>query len=571
MHLSRFVNFCLVFQRLVSSSAGRARPKASENSLKSWLHSGTTANLISGDFRHFYQKPMPVVVIVFLASFYPIEIYSQVAANRIDSLKRELNTNPADRFEVLWSLAYDLFDVDNAQAVIYAKEAYAFSTTKLDTMNMIRSGRIYGQLLRRLDQLEESVQVLEEVLLIARKMNYVKEMKLILNALAVARTVRAEYGKALEYHYESLLIREKEGDKKQISITLNNIGTIHYKLSNIDSALLYFMKSLKAKQEARDSFDLDHLYLNIGLCYNEFKDYKNSLIYFNKSFEVCGSGCSNQVIMEGEMGIGKSLLDQQQYGEAIVHLNNSYRLSLLENSRQYQLYCLYSLAKISLARSNLIEVDKYLKQIDRINESIYYKDILRDIYDLKAEYYTIRKDFERANFYSRKSAKLLDSLFSTALIKDLTRIQTKISQRENLLHIEAQAKIVALQEETVRQHRSLNLALAGLVLLAVGLIFTLYTINRQKQRINVVLDERVKERTRELEQHRDELRKLHEEKVIELKNVHTDILASRASLKGLTDLAFTESASVDENKKFYHDKIMEVINRLSASITHSPG
>ena len=116
-------------------------------------------------------------------------------------------------------------------------------------------------------------------------------------------------------------------------------------------------------------------------------------------------------------------------------------------------------------------------------------------------------------------------------------MQAKFDERENLKRIDSQAYILALQREGIRTQKILNLLTGAVALLTMVLVFVLFKSNRRKQRINEILEWRVKERTRELERNRDELKHSHDEKVMVLKKVSSDLTSSWATLNGLSLLA----------------------------------
>ncbi len=88
----------------------------------------------------------PLLVLVLLAG--PVRL--QASNPKVDSLLRVLQTHAtADRAEVLWGIAYELFDIDNGQAVFYAERAYHEVWAKGDSLQIVKVGTTYGQLLRR--------------------------------------------------------------------------------------------------------------------------------------------------------------------------------------------------------------------------------------------------------------------------------------------------------------------------------------------------------------------------------------------------------------------------------------
>ncbi|MBY0432627.1 MAG: hypothetical protein K2U26_00800 [Cyclobacteriaceae bacterium] len=501
----------------------------------------------------------------------PLTGWAQSKA-RADSLKHLLQSDTnTDKLTVLFELSWEMLEIDTREALGYARFYHSMSQKKGDSLNIIKSGRILGVALRRADKIDSAIVVFKSILPIARESRDRVLYATILNSLGVAFRESDDDANALNCFLEVMMISERIGNKRWSGIAYSNIALIYHDFYYYTMALEYYLKSLKVKEESSDKIDLDILFADIGLCYSQINDFGKAFSYIEKGSRHCSPKCTNNVTAMIENILGGTFKKMKNFKDARSHYERSLEFAKKSNSERDQFLALTGLGQIFLAEDKLPDAWRVISEIDELENKHQYPRQLVYLNQLKADYYAKSGDFRQANLYQRMQKEAEEKVVSVKMREDVLRIHTKMAERENLQRIEAQRKVVALREEAVQQHQSLNLALAGLVLLATGLIFTLYKINRQKQRINVVLDERVKELTRELEQHRDELRKLHEEKVIELKNVHTDILASGASLKGLTNLAFTESASVDENKKFYHDKIMEVINRLSSSITHSPG
>ena len=108
-----------------------------------------------------YQKN--IFIFLFLTSFCASKDADAQSSNKIDSLKNELRISAErNQFNVLWGLAYELFDIDNEEAIKYAKLSRASALRDGDSVEIVKSGRILGQLLRRMNELDESIKVLAD-------------------------------------------------------------------------------------------------------------------------------------------------------------------------------------------------------------------------------------------------------------------------------------------------------------------------------------------------------------------------------------------------------------------------
>ena len=477
-------------------------------------------------------------LIFLLIYFSQAGLIANAQNQKIDSLKRVLQERTEEnRFNVLWGLAYELYDVDNPQALLYAKLSNEVALRNGDSLEIVKSGRILGRLLRRDHKLDEAINVFSGVLPISQRNNFLSETKYILNGLAIAHSLRGEYDISLGYHFQSLTMREKEGDRKQISVSLNNIGFVYYKLSDFPLALEYYLKALRANQETKYVYDMEVHLVNIGLCHNALDDCENARKYFNEANEICGPFCTGETTLLIDHGLGITFMHEMKYIEAECHFKKSLAASDKCNNQRFQLENLIELSKLAMTLNNTAGARNYLNRVESIPDRSQYPELLLQLYKLEAKLFTRSKDFKNANLFLWKSAELRDEVFDSKVKLGLMKVQAQFAERENLARIEVQANVLSLQQKGIESQKLLNLLAAAVILLTIILVILLYKSNRRKQRINVMLDQRVKERTFELERNRDELKHSHDEKVMVLKKVSSDLTSSWATLNGLSLLA----------------------------------
>ena len=407
--------------------------------------------------------------------------------NKVDSLKEELRLHgEVNRYNILFELAYELFDVDDPIALGYSLQAHEEANRRGIDSLIVKSGRLTGQLLRRLDRLDESIAILEKMKPIAEKKHFDVELARILNTLAVGHTFRAEYDKALEYHFQSLVMREKQGDKKNIAIALQNIGLAYYKMGNYDLAMDYYLQAQKSDSEAGNPIRVQ-LDLNLGLCFSELHQFENAQLYFESALKLCGTNCSKQLVMQAEFGLGAALFEQERFPEAGKHFQKSYGLSIERGDTRFKLENLLNLAKLGLLERNHGIAKGFLDLIDSTSEKEGYREILKTFYRLEADYYSSSGEFEKANYYSRKVNEVNDSIFKADVIKNLTRVQTQYAQRENLAIIAAKDNVLALNERLIKQQQSVTVLLLIIVFLTTALVIVVYRNYRKIKTVNAEL------------------------------------------------------------------------------------
>lgn len=488
-------------------------------------------------------------------------IYAQ-GQNKIDSLRTLLrNASDKQRFELEFQLAYELFDVDNQEALKYAQDAYEKSYSFSDSLQIVRSGRLLGQILRRVDQVDEAIRILRAVLPIAHRNKFTGEEKFILNAVALAYTLKADYDKALDFNFQSLVVREREGDKSEISIALNNIGLVYFKLKNYDKALEYYERSLQYKREVNDKYDLDGLLINLGISNIHLKRPGKAKEYIEEGLKICGGNCRVEVQINGEFGLGVADFNLKDYAQAEEHFKRSLDISRESMNRRFQAENLVYLGRIAVIQEDFDKARAYLEETEQLADSSGYNQLLIDSYKEFSKLYSLMKEYERASEYQQKYIHLKDSLIGEELVKNIAKIQTNFEERENL-------NTIKLKEEDLARQRNLNIAIGVIALLAGLLVFVLYrsntitrrvnsalsdakavieTQNHRLQNINRELDAKVKEKTADLVKANEELDKANKALIRvndELDNfiykTSHDIRGPLASLKGICSVALMD-------------------------------
>ncbi len=506
-----------------------------------------------------------VLPIILLSVLQPLVAQPQ---RQIDSLKAKLRTGPAEqRYEVLTELSRLHFDTDYAAALDYNNQAYEWAVARGDSLKMVTSARRIGQLYNRMEEPKEALNILLGMLPVATRNNFREEQKRILNNLALAYTVRAEYDKALDYHFQTLMMREEDGDVEEIAVTLNNIGLVYFKLRNYPKALEFYTKALEYLQKSTDKSFMGQQLINIGLCHNQMKNFNEAFETFKKVFDSCGNGCQDVVKVSGWFGMGVANYGLEKYEMAEKFFKDSYEVAASSNNPRFQAENLVYLGKIYIAIAKPDEAVQALEQAEQIATQYAYNELLIDTYRQFSVLYHQVNDHENASAYQRKYIALKDSVYSERLIEKIAELQTNFAERENIATI-------AAKEEVITRQRMLNISIGIIAVLAALLVFVLYRSNRTVRRVNTALseakaelqilnedlDKKVKEKTASL-------RKVNEELDNFIYKTSHDIRGPLASLKGICNLALMEvkdPTSIEYLKKLDEtaDKLNKILTRL---------
>lgn len=404
--------------------------------------------------------------------------------NEIDSLKALLpNTTGNERFDVLYELSFNLIlNDDNDTALKFADEAFQLAQMEGDSLRFVKAILVKGSALRRLERIDESIDIYKLGIKVAKQNDYRDEVKIILNSIAIAYSLKADYDNALEFHFQSLVVRERLGIKAEISITLNNIGFVYFKLRNYEKAREYFSRSLALRKEANDTYDLDRLLINLGMTNVHLRNFDDALKYINEGLKTCDKNCTDDVIIEGKFGLGVSYFGLGKLDDAAHYFNESHEVSKKTSNKRFQAENLVYLAKIAITRQDNVGAKNFLSESEILSDSSGYNQLLIDTYKQFSILYTQIRDFESASIYQNKYISLKDSLIGEDLVKNIAKIQTSFEERVNLATI-------ADKEEALRRQRNLNIAIGVIAMLAALLGFVLYRSNVVTRRVNSALSE----------------------------------------------------------------------------------
>jgi len=495
-----------------------------------------------------------------------------------DSIKRILiNTKGPGVVELYYNLGFEYYVEGKLSAAIESLELAKSSSQAFgDSLYIVKTARLSGQILRRLNKIEESVVISKSVIPIAIRNSanpdFKRELKFLYNSIGIAYLSLARYDSALESNFKNLVLREEDGDLYDIAATLNNIGVLYSKLRNYQKALEFYKRSLINLEKVEEQDFKDDLLINIGLCYNHLKEYDLARNYILDGLSFCGSDCEQIQTIEGNWGIGVSYYQTKDFNTAKEYFGKSYTLAKHSSILEFQMENLVYLIKIEMELGNLASAGEYLREAERIAEDSDFVVLRLAIYDEYAKYFTELGDYARASSYQKKYIDLTDKIFNAKLIESISKVETEFDQRENM-------RTIRDKELALDQSRKLNFAIAGLFLLAGALAVVMFRTTRIVRRVNVALsearnqleiqnkelDKLVEARTEELNRSNASLRKAVAELDHFIYKTSHDIRGPLATLKGMTDVALMDVK--DPLARDYFEKLDITAEKLNSVLT----
>lgn len=497
----------------------------------------------------------------------------------MDSLRHVIATAPGSaRYDATVALLRAVVAHDLQAALVLADSAQSIAVSLRDSARIVESGRIRGQLFVRLDESAKAIEVLEKVLPVAKRQQYKKDYRLILDNLAIAYSMVSDFEKSLSINLQSLDIKELDKDSMQIGFTLNNIGLLYYRMDNHEEALKHYLRSYAIRSKLKQRDDMAVLFSNIGFCYNALREFDKAFTYFSLSLNECGGNCPENTKMVAGMGIGTALTSRGDFKQARPYLDST--LVLAKNLRNNRFYAeaLYGLSRIYTSEGKLDKALAATRQAEEILLESDNKELLMGVYFQTAEIYGLLNEYRKAADYLKKHVLLNKQVYDEKFVGKVSKLKTSYEQREHLATIKS-------RELTILQQRQVNIyitVVAGLSVLLVVVMIRAYRTTRKINRKlsdaqklileqnnmlevkNRDLDNKVEKKTEELKLVNLSLKEMNHEVDNFIHRTSQDIRAPLASLKGICNVAMMDlkdSATVE-----YLEKISQTTEVLSSTL-----
>lgn len=365
--------------------------------------------------------------------------------------------------------------------------------------------------------------------------------------LNLAYTFLGDYGKALTYGLRALELCEHEGNKEEVAHRLTSIGRIYYEIDNFERAGDYFRQALQIEKKIKSNRELDLLLLDLSLCYAHARDFIMAKKIMEESLQACTGNCSEKFLAAQQFVQGYILFQSGNMPKSKPYFERSYDFSKKIDDEQHQLENLVYLSDISIASDNIAEAKRYLSAADKFVGRGYHK-VEMQLFQAYSNLYATLGDFKNKAASMEKYGALRDSIYGLTMTQQMLTVQAEFEQRGNKDKIKAQNTVLKLQDDAINKQRSLMIAAIapGVLLLAIALL--VYRQAQQKRNANHRLEERIQERSRELERDFTTLQQRNDQQRNLMTKTVRDLKSHLSTLHGLSTL-MAGSTAEDKNHK----------------------
>jgi tetratricopeptide (TPR) repeat protein len=437
------------------------------------------------------------------------------------------NDNSRSDLQIFYDLGFEYTRTDHSRSLEYFAKGLSIAERLGDSLMIVKCSRMTGHILVYAARQVEAVAILEKTLTKAKRLGYKREEGLVLGILAVVHTYMAHFDRGLEYNFQALELWRQQKDSKQIAEVLLNIGFVHYKVENHDKAIDYFYQSLSISESDKALDGLAQLsYSNIGMANISKGNLPEAERWLTKSIKLCEPGCPPSLLVTSEYGLGYVALHENDLVAAEYHFKRSLEVALKMEDHRFEVENLIVLANTKRLQRDYDTSVSLLKQSWALCVNGGYRNLLADsYYQFFQVYKSIQKPDLAAGFLE-KYVNLRDSIYSAEVKNKIMVAQTEFESRENKL-------LIAQKEELLARQKLQTQLVVIICLLSLTIAIGLFILLRRKRRTNAVLDQRVIERTRELEHNKTAFERAYHEQTQLLAKTSRSIKSVLATQKGL--------------------------------------
>ncbi|MFX1507801.1 MAG: tetratricopeptide repeat protein, partial [Promethearchaeota archaeon] len=251
-----------------------------------------------------------------------------------------------------------------------ALESYNRSVELYERLNepidILRPILNIGNLSFIIGRVDQSLELLQRGLVIAEKYDQPWAISEMLIMIAWIFMRKGNVDIALKHAHRGFNLIEKTGAIHELVGVLNCLGWAYRAKGELDTSLEYLLRGLTLQEEIGSQIAIGHLLNNIGYVYWLKNDLTKALDYHQRSLILREELKVDMDIVESLSNLILVSVDQQDYKQARVYLDQMQKLKKLHSEVYYRIHSLYFEALI-------------LKQSGRIKDKAKAQGLLEDI------------------------------------------------------------------------------------------------------------------------------------------------------------------------------------------------
>ncbi len=354
------------------------------------------------------------------------------------------------------------YKINSAKAIIFLDSAIKYYNKINNSEGLVLAYSNYAVSLQTLSKYYEALQTYFNILNLIDKYSIENRRIEITSNIGNTYFLIGDFEEAKKYYFKVLDLIGQEDATFHNSIVYNNIGEVFTEQNELDSALIFIKKALELNKQIGNTLYMCVNLANIGNIFIEKKDYKKALEYIQEAINLAEEFESFDNLILSHFNLGKLYL---RLFKENINLNNKNNLK-------------ESILNFEISKEYAIEYND--------------KRRLIDISDLLSEAYMLNNDFKQAYINTQINKKLNDSIINI-------ETKSKMKVLENDYETGLKNKEIEFLKNENKYKSQLNILLFISIFSILSVLIFVYLNFYNKKKQNILLENKVKERTNELD------------------------------------------------------------------------
>jgi signal transduction histidine kinase len=439
--------------------------------------------------------------------------------------KVPLSGNVPRHINIVAGIAYKKGDYN--ATLEYTRQSLKEAEKRGNRYQYAKALLLRGRAYKYLADYDHSIELQIQAKNIFRELGEEGKVASCLNSIGLTYRRLNDYSRALHFILEAEKIFDRLKYKHRLSMVYNNIGLIHMQMGNDETALEHFEKALVLDRETNDLNGIAIVQENISNIYDRQGKHDEALKLLLHSLELTkgfrGKKSTSSLLHE----IATHFQIRKQFKPAMKYLKQA--LEIKEEISEY-----YGITSV------LIDLGKLNRQLghnsialNQLNRALDLADKIHATSFIRSSYCELSILFEemgntnKALQYYKKFKEVNDSLFNESKSKRIAEMQTRFDMDKKEKEISLLKKNEQIHQLNLTRQKYFNNFMILISILILIITFVLYARFRLKVRVTQALRNEIREHeetTKKLQQYRENLAELVDEKTRELEETQEELV-----------------------------------------------
>lgn len=418
---------------------------------------------------------------LFFWAFFAQTQYSLAQSPLIDSLETVLKqaSNDSLKLKTLHSLANKTIFKNPKKSIIYILEGIQLAEEQENQEHLFLFNYIYSQYLASTNTLDSAIIVLHKAASYLTEKSAVKRRLSVLTLHANLLKDKAQFSEAIEKYLEALKIVEKEQMPNVLVSCYIGLSTLFYSQKMYTKAIEYNQKCLGICDDLEPhkvSLCFGMVYGNLSNFYLKQNQIDSTIFYGLKAIEIKEQANNIQGLSFSYNAVAGAYLKKKDTLTALLFFEKALINAKEANNIKQLFQTLSQIGKIHVAKKNIIKLEEIIVVLDSIVPKIQSPPYLINYYQVKRNYFELKKDYKNALGFVKKQFAIVDSTRKKSNSTLIASLETKYRTDQHKLEKELAQKESLLSNEKAAQSKRNLIGISIFSLLIILLL--LYILSR---------------------------------------------------------------------------------------------